>query len=247
MSPKAGASTATSSRIRYAGRHGRILCPDNNSEGWLIQDNVIRVTSDITGSDAVYGIRYRGTEAPANCGGDHVIDHNTVDCSTATGAGSCFPISIGDDPGGDECGNVDIRYNLLVSGDSPALSFYSGSVTDQDIYCNRVESLGVPIGIVGQPTDIRFSLDGGVIVSDAAEPLDGSAVADGGATARDGVTEGDAGRGPDAGRSESGASDGCSCRVTGRGARAAHGLTLVLAAAAALWRGRRASRSKTRQ
>ncbi len=153
-------------KFTFSGTHGRIINPDNASSGWTIRDNTITVNG--SGSGNIYAIRYRNANASGgDCGGNHTIEYNTIDCSGYKGTGTCNAISIGGyGDSTNACYNTDIRYNYL-KGKSGTFAFYQsspvGSVNaiDQDIYCNKIESTtGSPISIPsasGELRDIKFA------------------------------------------------------------------------------------------
>lgn len=169
FSPGEDAHQIIGNTINYAGTHGRIISADNLSKGWLIKNNEINVTSSGTGN--IYGIRYRNANNAANggCGGENIVENNDVDCSTYTGSGNCFPISVGGFSGdvwaAPDCEGSRIRYNVFKAK-SNAFDHYvsdpSGDVNlaDQDIYCNKFESTatgGYPIFLDTPLDDIKFS------------------------------------------------------------------------------------------
>jgi hypothetical protein len=155
--------TVQYNRFVWAAEKGRIVTPDNNSSGWTISDNTWQITSNAA-NDPVAGIRYRGTESPAACGGGHIIEYNTIDASGSSGM--VYPLYLGDDAGEPNCAGVRVRYNQIMAGDYAAIHFYgndqsaTGYVTDNDFYCNIISSEAytpIDVSSSGVPTDIHIS------------------------------------------------------------------------------------------
>lgn len=146
--------------ITHSGSVGRAINPDNASSGWLIQDN--RITFNGAGNDTLYGIRYRNANSSGgNCGGQHTIEYNTVDCSGYTGTGMCYAMAIGGYPDAtDPCYQTHVRYNYLKAKLNTFVFYTSEpagnlNLTDNDIYCNKIEATtGAPVYIPNADNEI---------------------------------------------------------------------------------------------
>jgi len=154
--------TVTGNTINYSSSNGgRIIFPDQGSRGWVISNNIINVTSNVTGPDVQYIIRVRNDTDSGNSG-DHSIFNNTIEYRNSSG--EIHGISLADD------GTVDsIRiYENVIKGTGDLINYYgSHNLTNIDVYCNDLEVDGggyaINIGSVSC-SDHKYSYNN--IVSD---------------------------------------------------------------------------------